>query len=63
MDFPTNFTQPQLEKIAELLARENSRVGNAPGRIVDPDLHHLSYKADDYARNARAAASRARFAR
>lgn len=55
MDFPTYFTAEQLEKIAELVARENSRVGNINGRVVDVSLHHLQYKTDDYVRNVRAA--------
>lgn len=54
MDFPTQFTHRQLEKLAELVQRENSRVGNAPGKVVDVELHHLQYKIGDYARNARA---------
>ncbi len=58
MQFPTNFTAAQLDKLRELAAKESSRVGNGPGRVVDVGLYHLQYKLDDYARNARAVESR-----
>jgi hypothetical protein len=58
MEFPTNFTTAQLERLRELASKESSRVGNGPGRIVNPEIHHLAYKLDDYARNARSAENR-----